>query len=274
MRSQILQSVTACAAAGIVNSDSGQGTEVIMRITCTLLMIFGTGAAGCFAADKAKDRENTLHRLKESTDMVKEMAGASDKGIPQDLMAKCKCAVIVPGVKKGGFIVAGKYGRGFASCKKGPRFGAPSGVRVEGGSFGFQIGGSETDVIMLVMNEKGAERLIASKFTLGGDASVAAGPVGREATAQTDATMRAEVLSWSRSRGVFAGAALDGATLRPDGDAIEDLYGKKTEPKEILMGSTPVPAPARGFVAELNRFLPASPSAAKKDAPVKAPAKK
>jgi len=180
-------------------------------------------------------------------------------------MAKCKCAIIVPGVKKGGFIIAGKYGRGFASCKKGARFGAPSGVIVEGGSFGFQIGGSETDVIMLVMNEKGAERLTASKFTLGGDASVAAGPVGRETTAQTDATMRAEVLSWSRSRGVFGGVALDGATLRPDDDSIEALYAKKIEPKDILFGSTPVPSSGRQFVAELNRF---------QGAPAKAPAKK
>ena len=242
----------------------------MVRITLALLVLCGAGAAGSFAADKAKDRENTLHRLQESIDMVKEMAGASDKGIPQDLMAKCKCAVIVPGVKKGGFIIAGKYGRGFASCKKGTRFGAPSGVRVEGGSFGFQIGGSETDVIMLVMNEKGAERLIASKFTLGADASIAAGPVGRETTAQTDATMRAEVLSWSRSRGVFAGVALDGATLRPDDDAIEDLYAKKIEPKAILMGDTPVPASARTFVSELNRFKPA----AAKATPAKAPAKK
>jgi len=240
-----------------------------MKVTTNFLFLLGLGAVTSFAADKAKDRENTLHRLNESTDMLKEMAGASDKGIPKDLIAKCKCAVIVPGVKKGGFIVAGKYGRGFVSCKKGTRFGAPSGVRVEGGSFGFQIGGSETDVIMLVMNQKGAERLIASKFTLGGDASVAAGPLGRETTAQTDATMRAEMLSWSRSRGVFAGVALDGATLRPDGDAIEDLYGKKIEPKAILMGSTPVPASARTFITELNRFLPAPPAAAKK-----APAKK
>jgi lipid-binding SYLF domain-containing protein len=219
-----------------------------MRITLSLLLLFGVGGASSFAAD------DTTHRLKESTDMVKEMAGVADKGIPQDLMAKCKCAIIVPGVKKGGFIIAGKYGRGFASCRNGTRFGAPSGVRVEGGSVGFQIGGSETDVIMLVMNDKGAERLVASKFTLGGDASVAAGPVGRESTAQTDASMHAEILSWSRSRGVFAGIALNGATLRPDEDTIKALYGKKMEPKEILFGSTPVPSSASPLVAELNQF--------------------
>jgi SH3 domain-containing YSC84-like protein 1 len=204
---------------------------------------------------RADDRQNTLDRLKEATDVMGEIAGAEDKGIPRDLFVKCRCAVVVPGVKKGGFIVAGKYGRGFFSCKnKSGRFGAPSGVRVEGGSFGFQIGGSETDVLMLVMNQKGAERLLASKFTLGGDASVAAGPLGRETTAQTDATMRAEILSWSRSRGVFAGIALNGATLRPDTDAIEDLYGKKLEPKQIVLGGVGVPAAARPFIAGLNSF--------------------
>jgi len=239
-----------------------------MRITILLAMTAALAYAG------PKDRENTIKRLGESTDMLKEMAGASDKGIPKDLIDRCRCAVIVPGVKKGGFIVAAKYGRGFVSCKKGKRFGAPSGVRVEGGSFGFQIGGSETDVIMLVMNEKGAERLLSSKFTLGGDASVAAGPLGRETTAQTDATMRAEILSWSRSRGVFAGIALNGATLRPDDDAIEDLYGKKLEPKVILMGNTASPAAARPFLAELNKYLPQPPPAAKKAATKKAPAKK
>jgi SH3 domain-containing YSC84-like protein 1 len=214
----------------------------------------------------ADDRQNTIDRLKEATDVMSEIAGAKDKGIPHELFVKCRCAVVVPGVKKGGFIIAGKYGRGFFSCKnRSGRFGAPSGVRVEGGSFGFQIGGSETDVLMLVMNQKGAERLLASKFTLGGDAAVAAGPLGRESTAQTDATMRAEILSWSRSRGVFAGIALNGATLRPDSDAIEDLYGKKLTPKQIVMGATGVPAAAQPFISRLNGFAaPGGKPAAKK----------
>lgn len=213
----------------------------------------------------ADDRQNTINRLKEATDVMSEIANAKDKGIPHELFAKCRCAVVVPGVKKGGFIIAGKYGRGFFSCKgRSGRFGAPSGVRVEGGSFGFQIGGSETDVLMLVMNQKGAERLLASKFTLGGDASVAAGPLGRETTAQTDATMRAEILSWSRSRGVFAGIALNGATLRPDSDAIEDLYGKKLTPKQIVMGAAGVPAAAQPFVSRLNSFTATGGKAAPK----------
>jgi SH3 domain-containing YSC84-like protein 1 len=227
-----------------------------MLLACSLVFLLTPRTS---VAISAKDRQNTIHRLKEATDMVQEMADAADRGIPKDLIRKCRCAVIVPGVKKGGFIIAAKYGRGFVTCKKGSRFGAPSGVRVEGGSFGFQIGGSETDVIMLVMSQKGAERLLASKFTLGGDASVAAGPLGRETTAETDATMRAEMLSWSRARGVFAGIALNGATLRPDADAIEDMYGRKLAPKVILMGSIPAPVYARQFLAALNRFLPAPP---------------
>jgi SH3 domain-containing YSC84-like protein 1 len=216
---------------------------------------------------QADDKKATYHRLHEAGDVMSEIASAKDKGIPRDLFEKCRCALIIPGVKKAGFIVAAKYGRGFFSCKNAAgRFGAPSGVRVEGGSFGFQIGGSETDVLLLVMNQKGAERLLSSKFTLGGDASVAAGPLGRETTAQTDATMRAEMLSWSRSRGIFAGVALDGATLRPDYEAIQDLYGKKLEPKQIVMGGGAVPKAALAFVAQLNKFggAPAPPPAKKK----------
>src|SRR5215831_7690627 len=133
-----------------------------------------------------------------------------DKGIPQDLLEKAHCVVIVPGLKKGAFIVGGKYGKGYLSCRKrsGAGWSAPGTVRIEGGSIGFQIGGSETDVIMLVMNERGADRLLSSKFTLGGAGEVAAGPVGRPATAETDAYMRAEILSWSRDRGIFAGVSL------------------------------------------------------------------
>jgi lipid-binding SYLF domain-containing protein len=221
--------------------------------------------------DRAKDRANTLVRLKEASEVLAEMAGAEDKGIPRELFQKAECAVVAPGVKKGAFIVGAQYGRGFVTCRKtGGAWSAPSGVRVEGGSFGFQIGGSETDVLLLVMNKKGAERLLASKFTLGGDAAVAGGPLGRATSAQTDATMRAEILSWSRSRGVFAGISLQGATMRPDQDAIEDLYGKKLEPRAILLGGTATPAAARGFVALVARFgAPPSRAAPVKSVPAK-----
>lgn len=179
-----------------------------------------------------------------------------DKSIPQDLLNKADCVIIVPGLKKGAFIVGAKYGRGFFSCRKqgGVGWSAPAAVRVEGGSFGFQIGGSETDVIMLVMNERGIKRLLSSKFTLGADASVAAGPVGRTATAETDATLRAEILTWSRSRGVFAGIALNGATLRQDKDTNKDLYGRAIENRDIILTDRAAPAPAERLLSLLNKY--------------------
>lgn len=182
---------------------------------------------------------------------------APDKGIPQELLEKAHCIVIVPGLKKGAFIIGGKYGKGFMSCRRGSGVGwsAPASMRVEGGSFGFQIGGSETDAIMLVMNERGATKLMESKFTLGGDASVAAGPVGRSSEANTDAKMQAEILTYSRSRGAFAGIALDGATLRPDGEGNKELYGNKDlTSQQIVMKTTKIPATARPLIAQLNKY--------------------
>jgi lipid-binding SYLF domain-containing protein len=195
-------------------------------------------------------------RLKEATAIFTEVMDTPDKAIPQELLEKAHCAVIIPSLKKGAFIVGAKYGRGFVTCRKagGVGWSAPGGVRVEGGSVGFQIGGSETDVVMLVMNERGAERLLSSKFTLGGDASVAAGPVGRSVTAQTDATMRAEILSWSRSRGVFAGVSLQGATLRQDDDANKGMYGKKGTNREIVTGDVTPPQDAAPLLAALNKY--------------------
>jgi lipid-binding SYLF domain-containing protein len=210
-------------------------------------------AMSAFAAGANKD--NTA-RLERAAAVFDEVMGISDKAIPQSLLDKSQCAVIVPGLKKGAFIVGGKFGRGFISCrqKDGTGWTAPGAVRVEGGSFGLQIGGSETDVIMLVMNERGAERLLRSKFTLGGDASVAAGPVGRDASAQTDAMMTAEILTWSRSRGVFAGVSLQGATLRQDVDVNRDVYGAAKENPDIVLGDTPVPDAAKPLVTLLNKY--------------------
>ena len=195
-------------------------------------------------------------RLQASATVLSEIMATSDKSIPQDLLNKAQCIVIVPGLKKAGFIVGGKFGRGFISCRKtsGMGWSAPGAIKVEGGSVGFQIGGSETDVIMLVLNKVGADKLFSSKFTLGGDASVAAGPVGRESSADTDAKFRAEILTYSRSRGVFAGIALQGATLRPDKDADEELYGAGKENKAIVMGDTPPPAAAAPLMSELNKY--------------------
>jgi lipid-binding SYLF domain-containing protein len=195
-------------------------------------------------------------RLQAAADVFKEVMGIPDKSIPQDLLNKAQCVIIVPGLKKGAFIVGAKYGKGFVSCrsKSGVGWGAPGSVRVEGGSFGFQIGGSETDVIMLVMNERGMKRLLTSKFTLGGDASAAAGPVGRSTQAETDAFMTAEILTWSRSRGLFAGISLSGATLREDSDWNNELYGRKITNREILTSTIAPPAPAQPMLAELNRY--------------------
>lgn len=204
----------------------------------------------------AKDESGAAKRLQESANVLTEIMDAKDKAIPQDLLDKATCIVIVPGLKKGAFIVGGKFGKGFISCrgKNNVGWGAPAAIRVEGGSLGFQIGGSETDAIMLVLNQRGMEKLLSSKFTLGADASVAAGPVGRTTSAETDALMRAEILTWSRSRGAFAGVALDGATLRQDLDTNKEMYGKLIENKDIVEKRVPVPKMAAPLIARLNKY--------------------
>ena len=204
----------------------------------------------------AKKTTNADKRLKEADAMLHEIMDAGDKAVPQDLLDKSQCVVLVPGVKKAAFIVGGKFGRGFVFCrnKGGVGWSAPASIKVEGGSVGFQIGGSETDVLMLVLNERGGEKLLSSKFTVGGDASVAAGPVGRTSSAETDAAMRAEILSYSRARGVFAGVALNGATLRPDDDANRELYGKDVDNKDVVSGAVPAPAVAQALISSLNKY--------------------
>src|SRR5438552_1068947 len=201
------------------------------------------------------NQKDVVRRLDESATVLSEIMASPDKGIPEDLLEKAHCIVIVPGLKKGAFIVGGKYGKGFVSCRDKNKIGwsAPAAIRVEGGSVGFQIGGSETDVVMLIMNDSGANKLLSSQFTLGGEGQVAAGPVGRTASAETDAKMRAEILSWSRSRGVFAGLSLQGATLREDLDDNETLYGKKLENRQIVTGSVAPPAAASKLLSLLNR---------------------
>jgi lipid-binding SYLF domain-containing protein len=171
------------------------------------------------------------------------------------LLAKAECVIIIPGMKKAAFVVGGEYGRGFVECRNTNRgWGAPAAVRMEGGSLGFQIGGQSTDLVMLVMNTKGMTKLLEDKFTLGADAAVAAGPVGRNATANTDAKMTAEILAWSRSKGLFAGVSLKGATLRPDQDQNEQLYGKKMSNKEVLSGSVSAPPEARALISTLDKY--------------------
>jgi lipid-binding SYLF domain-containing protein len=215
------------------------------------LIAAATLGAGLLSAAEAPER------LEAAADSLKEVMGIPDKSIPQDLLTRAQCIVIVPGLKKAAFIVGAKYGRGFASCRRpgGVGWSAPGSVRVEGGSFGFQIGGSETDVFMLVMNKKGMDRLLSTKFTLGADASVAAGPVGRSTQAETDAALTAEILTWSRERGLFAGVSLSGATLREDGDWNRELYGKKITNREIIVKNTvTAPKEAGALMTELNRY--------------------
>jgi lipid-binding SYLF domain-containing protein len=203
----------------------------------------------------AKDNE-AAQRLDAAAVVFAEVMAAPDKGIPQEMLEHAHCIVIVPDLKTAAFIVGGKYGKGVLSCrnKVGPGWSAPGTVRIEGGSFGFQIGGSSTDLIMLVMNARGADKLLASKFTLGAEGSVAAGPVGRTATAQTDVQMHADILSWSRSQGLFAGVALEGATLRQDLDDNASIYGKKLENRDIVTKTRRVPPAAAKLINELNKY--------------------
>ena len=204
-----------------------------------------------FAADR---QVKAVDRLDASADTLTDLMQAKDKGVPQDLLNKAKCVVVIPGMKKAGFIVGAQYGRGFAVCRRasGRGWTAPAAMRMEGGSLGFQIGGSEQDVVLLVMNDGGMKHLLSDKFTLGADATVSAGPVGRDAQAETDAELHAEMLSYSRSRGIFAGVSVSGATLRPDNDTDRDLYGHAVTNREILTGDVKAPADARKLDTVLN----------------------
>lgn len=219
-------------------------------MTLRVFAVFALSAGAVLAANEAVDR------LAAAASALKEVMGIPERAIPQELMAKAECIVIVPDLKKGAFIIGAQYGKGFVSCRRpnGVGWSAPGAVRVEGGSFGFQIGGSETDIFMLVMNEKGRDRLISTKFTLGGEASAAAGPVGRTTQAETDAAMTAEILTWSRSRGLFAGLSLKGSSLREDPEWNQQLYGAKLTNKEIVTGGRAAPAAAANLMAELNRY--------------------
>ena len=202
-----------------------------------------------FAADTAAER------MSDATKVFSEIMDTPDKGIPQDLLEKANCIIIVPGMKQAALGIGGKWGRGYAVCRPNhAHWGAPAAVRVEGGSVGFQIGASNTDIIMLVMNEKGMRRLLEDKVTLGAEATVAAGPVGRQTSASTDVQLSAEILSWSRSKGLFAGIALHGATMRPDNDVNQELYGTKMTNKEILTGTMKAPASGTALISSLNRY--------------------
>lgn len=197
-------------------------------------------------------------RLEAAVIVVNETMSEGDKSIPRDLLVKSECAVVVPGLKKGAFIIGARFGRGFLTCrtKDGSAWSAPGAVKIEGGSIGLQAGGAEVDVILLIMNQSGINKLLNNKFTIGADASVAGGPVGRDANAATDAQMRAEILSYSRSRGAFAGVSLAGATIREDEDAIAELYGaakKRTKNREIIEKEA-IPSIAQAYLNTLTKY--------------------
>jgi SH3 domain-containing YSC84-like protein 1 len=204
----------------------------------------------------AMAQKDAASRLKAATEDLREMMNASDKGIPQDLISKASCVVVVPHLKAGGFIVGGEYGKGFFTCRKpsGVGWSAPGSIRLSGGKFGLLIGGKETDVIMLVMNKSGMEHLLSNKFQIGGEASAAAGPVGRTSSAMTDAAMHAEILTYSRSRGIFGGLDISGAAVTEDDDSNRELYGSNISNKEILNTNPKVPAEAQAFIHELDRI--------------------
>ncbi len=197
-----------------------------------------------------------VKRLGAAAEVFTEIMAIADKAIPQDLLDNAECVVILPGAKKGAFIIGGKYGRGFLSCrqKDGVGWTAPGGVRMEGVNFGLQAGGSETDVVMLVMNPRGMRRLLKSRFTLGGAASAAAGPVGRTLEAKTDAFLTAEILAYSRARGIFAGVALDGATLRQDVDVNKGLYGHPYSNRDIISMNMAPSTDGQQLVSLLNKY--------------------
>ena len=218
-----------------------------MKAACLTALLVSL-STGMLLADKATDE-----RLANAAKAFDEIMSAPDKGIPGAVLDKAECVAVVPGMKKGGFIVGGSFGRGAVTCRSKDKsaWGAPAMIELGGGSVGFQIGAEATDVVMLIMNREGIDSLLKSKFTLGGEASVAAGPVGRASTAETDAGMKAKILSYSRSRGVFAGLSLAGTTLHQDEDANKAVYGKQLNASDILGGAVSVPAAA----APLNQAL-------------------
>jgi lipid-binding SYLF domain-containing protein len=214
--------------------------------------ILGLTVGYAFAQEQVADK-----RLRDAAATFQEVMSAPDKAIPQKLLDRAQCVTIVPGMKKAAVVVGGEYGRGFVSCRTSSgHWSAPSGVRLTGGSFGLQLGAESTDVILLVMNKRGVDRLLSDKFTIGAEASAAAGPVGRDAKADTDILMTAEILSWSRSRGVFAGVALDGTVVQTDKSENEKLYGKPLAAKEIIQGEVKPPPGARVLLSILEKYAP------------------
>lgn len=206
-----------------------------------------------FAAEDTKDSK-AADRVQAAADVLNEIQSAPDSGIPEEILGRAECVAVVPSMLKGGFIVGGKYGRGLASCRTPKGWTSPAFFTVKGGSFGFQIGGQAVDLVMLIMNQNGMQHLLASQFALGADASVAAGPVGRHAEGNTDWKMRAEVLTYSRARGIFAGVSLNGAVMKQDKDSTREFYGHMVTTRAALTGEVEPPAVANPFLTTLAKW--------------------
>src|SRR3954463_530975 len=207
-----------------------------------------------FAADEPAKESKATDRVQASADVLNEIQSAPDSGIPEEILGRSECVAVVPSMLKGGFIVGAKYGRGVASCRTPKGWSAPAFFVVTGGSVGFQIGGQAVDLVVLIMNNDGMQHLLSSQFALGADASVAAGPVGRHAQGNTDWKMRAEVLTYSRTRGVFAGVSLNGAVVKPDKDSTREFYGHMVTPRAALKGEVEPPAGASPFLTTLAKW--------------------
>ena len=214
-------------------------------------------AMSCALYAKDHDDKTTseeLKRIDSAANVLEEIMGAPDKGIPKEVMESAKCVAVVPSMIKGGFIVGARYGKGVATCRTPKGWSAPAPITIAGGSWGLQFGGEAVDLVMLIMNDRGMEHLLASKFKLGAEGSVAAGPVGRQAEATTDWKMKSEVLSYSRSRGIFAGLELNGAVIKQDDDDTRTLYGKDVSFKSILTGEVPPPEGSQHFLATVRKY--------------------
>src|SRR5579863_9936989 len=219
-----------------------------------LLTLLVSLCAFSFAADDQTRETKASDRVQAAADVLDDIQGAPDKGIPQEVLGSAECVAVVPSLLKGGFIIGGKYGRGLASCRTPKGWSAPAFFVVSGGSVGFQIGGQAVDLVMLIMNKDGMKHLLSSEFALGADASVAAGPVGRHAEGNTDWKMRAEVLTYSRARGVFAGVTLNGAVVKQDKDSTREFYGHMVTSKAALTGEVEPPAAANPFLTTLAKW--------------------
>src|ERR1044071_8034421 len=244
-----------------------------MKTLLRFVLFATTLSSAALAAEAASSR------LQASATVLNEIMAAPDKGIPSDILSSAKCVAVVPNLLKGGFIVGGAHGRGMATCRMATGWSAPAPVTTTGGSIGLQIGGQAVDLVMVIMNDRGMQALLTSKFKLGADASVAAGPVGRHTEGSTDWKLRAEVLTYSRARGLFAGITFNGAVIKQDEDATREVYGRMVDFKTILTGSVATPQTAEAFIAAVRQAVgtdtappaPRSASTERPTAPVNPP---